>query len=946
MEMRLNSFLLLLLLVPFNIAFSTPISKATSPHHSSMPYFSLTPPLDVSYSGLPEPISPSEIEAEKTPVLGTLTIAIIAVYFKDVQPKRTIEDLNSQMERMNEYYKEVSYGKVSLSWSIFGWVKLSRSLESYGRDVGGIDDTNGDTGIDSYLLVFDAIALVDKDVDFSQYSYLMVLHAGYGQESSGNSSDIWSVAYIRGIAAKTAERTYSQFAIIPELEARGAVSLGVWCHEFGHLLGLPDLYGRDEKTNPNVGLWDLMARGSWGGDPPGSSPSHLCAWSKIKLGWIDENAIQIVEQGSKAESLLGSENASTMAIKIPTSKTYYLLEFRDGKGFDAFLPSGILILFVDERRDPAFVKVIPQHGDRTLSTATLSPGELFFDKDNIVQVAPVSRKGDSIDLIVDRESLKPDIMVRIISPVNERVEAGTTISLQVEVKNQGAVDATFQLNVYSDASLLQSKTLSLSINQSQTLSFSISVPMGIHKIRALAEGVKDINDYNNQIDFSLESGYSLSIQTERGAWVRINGTEYVARDGTVTAFITSPNPFEVEAQPIVSISEGFRKRFLCWNMGVKSPALEVKMNSSMTLSANYIMQYYAEVINAEGSGWYDEKSNILLRVDNPKIIEANKTREVFLGWSGSINSNNTSLIIAIDKPLKVIANWKRQHFLFIRSAFPIEGTGWYDEGSVVKISVRDFSNATMKVQFIGWSGHINGKDREISVKMDDAMLLKALWHISYLIHVQFIDESGRILKTCPSSLLLRSQNGTVVTVNMPTQFWLDEGEWIVEKVVFKGVDAKSGKIILTPSANATLKVPLHVFSLIVEVHSSLTDFPLNGQVVANLTESNYVENSSLKDGVTVFSELPAGNYTIEVSAEGGGTKSSIALNKNNVVLIRVAPLKELILFSAIPLLLITLCVVYTLALRGSISKAMILTLKEKIRSILSRLKPRPTGEFL
>jgi M6 family metalloprotease-like protein len=261
--------------------------------------------------------------------------------------------------------------------------------------VGGIDDTNGDTGIDSYFLVFDAIALVDKDVDFSQYSYLMVLHAGYGQESSGNSSDIWSVAYIRGVDARTAERTYSQFAIIPELEARGAVSLGVWCHEFAHLLGLPDLYGRDEKTNPNVGLWDLMARGSWGGDPPGSSPSHLCAWSKIKLGWIDENAIQIVEQGSKAESLLGSENASTMAIKIPTSKTYYLLEYREGKGFDVFLPSGILILFVDERRTPTFGKIIPQQNrDRSLKPLPASffhPYLLifrFFAKNGIHCVHP------------------------------------------------------------------------------------------------------------------------------------------------------------------------------------------------------------------------------------------------------------------------------------------------------------------------------------------------------------------------------------------------------------------------------------------------------------------------------------------------------------------------------------------------------------------------------
>ena len=62
---------------------------------------------------------------------------------------------------------------------------------------------------------------------------------------------------------------------------------GFFCHEFGHLLGLPDLYDTNEEngTDSGVGHWCLMARGGWGGQE--ATPSGLSAWSKSALDWAE-----------------------------------------------------------------------------------------------------------------------------------------------------------------------------------------------------------------------------------------------------------------------------------------------------------------------------------------------------------------------------------------------------------------------------------------------------------------------------------------------------------------------------------------------------------------------------------------------------------------------------------------------------------------------------------
>ena len=65
--------------------------------------------------------------------------------------------------------------------------------------------------------------------------------------------------------------------------------LGVFAHEFGHDLGLPDLYDTAGGDN-GTGFWTLMSGGSWlnhGTDSIGTTPGNMGAWEKLQLGWLD-----------------------------------------------------------------------------------------------------------------------------------------------------------------------------------------------------------------------------------------------------------------------------------------------------------------------------------------------------------------------------------------------------------------------------------------------------------------------------------------------------------------------------------------------------------------------------------------------------------------------------------------------------------------------------------
>ncbi len=288
--------------------------------------------------------------------IGLLEVIVILVEFQDVTHNPAYDDSyfdnllfsESNPHSLHSYYYEVSYGQTSISGAITGWHQSSYNMEYYGADGYKTDWFNGPV----YELAREAVKLADDaGFDFSQYDvdnngyidHIIIIHAGAGQETGGGThgpNAIWSHHW--GILPpEEVDGMYaSYYSMIAESSPMGTVA-----HEFGHDLGLPDLYDGD-GSSAGIGAWGIMGSGAWqmGGDVP----THPCAWSKVFLDWVEPKEVSSSEINL---SLSCVENSKLdTIIKIPlTTDEYFLLENRRRTGFDQYLPGeGLLIWHVDD----------------------------------------------------------------------------------------------------------------------------------------------------------------------------------------------------------------------------------------------------------------------------------------------------------------------------------------------------------------------------------------------------------------------------------------------------------------------------------------------------------------------------------------------------------------------------------------------------------------------
>ena len=141
------------------------------------------------------------------------------------------------------------------------------------------------------------------------------------------------------------------------------VAVGSMAHEFGHALGLPDLYDLDysqqsgfpdpEKDSAGVGYWCLMGHGALGWNDQGG-PNPFCAWSLGQLGWIGvDNADLVVVREDRRDAALADVRTGGKVYQLPgsTSGTYLLIEHRSPAHsyYERNLPAdGLLIWQVRE----------------------------------------------------------------------------------------------------------------------------------------------------------------------------------------------------------------------------------------------------------------------------------------------------------------------------------------------------------------------------------------------------------------------------------------------------------------------------------------------------------------------------------------------------------------------------------------------------------------------
>jgi len=283
-------------------------------------------------------------ESEAAPSNGTIEVAFILSEFSNQEfqsghDKDYFENLAfGETNSVWEYYDEVSRGMLNIEGDVYGPYELTGNAEDYGEE--------------NLNFVSTSVDAADDYIDYRNYDAVVVIHSGPGEESSSNENDIWSIHWpSANIATDDDGYVIKRITQAPEYQSTSAGEknpLGVWCHEFGHELGLPDLYDTD-GSSAGIGDWGIMASGSW--TDYGETPAYFSAWSRIWLGWIEPVIITDDINNLELEPIENSGNVYLLPIpgNWSSSDEYYLLENRQQIGYDSHLPGeGMLIWHIDE----------------------------------------------------------------------------------------------------------------------------------------------------------------------------------------------------------------------------------------------------------------------------------------------------------------------------------------------------------------------------------------------------------------------------------------------------------------------------------------------------------------------------------------------------------------------------------------------------------------------
>jgi immune inhibitor A len=258
---------------------------------------------------------------------------------------------------VRDYYDEISYGTLDIVTvnlpSTVGWQLAPQTYAYY---------VNGQYGFGSYpqnvqKLVEDIVAVVDPLVNYALYDNdgdnfvdaLFIIHAGQGAEWTGSLNDIWSHKWQTSSPQLVDGVNVYTYSMEPEYWATpGDMTIGVYCHELGHVFGLPDWYdyGYDSR---GIGRWCLMAGGSWNG-VNGSSPAHINAEGLWRLGFLNAVAISKNTTGLAIPQVETNQTNSVFYLwnSGAANNEYFLLANRQQVGYDSALPgNGLLIWHVD-----------------------------------------------------------------------------------------------------------------------------------------------------------------------------------------------------------------------------------------------------------------------------------------------------------------------------------------------------------------------------------------------------------------------------------------------------------------------------------------------------------------------------------------------------------------------------------------------------------------------
>ena len=260
---------------------------------------------------------------------------------------------------VQQYFADMSDNLFIPQFDVVDPVTVSKNSAYYGKN--GRDD-GSDTNFPQ--MIKEACQQVDGKVNFADYDsdgdgyvdLVYVIYAGYSESIVGNSGDcLWPKSGTVGVGTYDG-KTVSRYGINNELNNKPADTqdgkyyingIGLFCHEFSHTLGLPDIYPTNEITEHNQSpeYWDVMDTGNYQAD--GYQPIPYSPWEKSIVGWKQPTLLSDTE--AKQIKLEPYDKASDAYKIIANSQGEYLLlqNIRNEGWYKEALGYGLLVWRID-----------------------------------------------------------------------------------------------------------------------------------------------------------------------------------------------------------------------------------------------------------------------------------------------------------------------------------------------------------------------------------------------------------------------------------------------------------------------------------------------------------------------------------------------------------------------------------------------------------------------
>ena len=265
----------------------------------------------------------------------------------------------SHIGSAHDYFYQNSCGQFDPQFDVYGPILLKDSVKYYGRN----DDRY------AWQMFTEACNYLNDslDVDFSNYDsdadgiidFVFAFYAGQGENSTSISSDIWPHAWdvVSASGGKTFRydgKLLKDYACSNELYNGYLDGVGTFCHEFTHVLGLPDIYNTsgDWTSTCTPCGYDLLDEGCY--NWASYVPAGMSAYERYELGWLTPTVLS--EQKTDTLMHLATSNQAfivpvTEGLDDPREGEYYLFENRQLTSWDQYIPGhGMLVWHIDYNR--------------------------------------------------------------------------------------------------------------------------------------------------------------------------------------------------------------------------------------------------------------------------------------------------------------------------------------------------------------------------------------------------------------------------------------------------------------------------------------------------------------------------------------------------------------------------------------------------------------------